>query len=50
MVDPVAHARNYPFPVPGKSYIFRNGEVIAYRDEEIDKTLDAAEKAFAAIK
>ncbi len=39
MVDPVAHAKTYPFPVPGESYIFRNGDVIAYRDEEIDKTL-----------
>ena len=39
MVDPVAHARNYPFPVPGKSYIFRNGDVTAYCDDEIDKTL-----------
>jgi len=39
MIDPVAHARNYPFPVPGKSYIFRNGDVTAYRDDEIDKTL-----------
>ena len=39
MVDPVAHARNYPFPVPGKSYIFRNGDVTAYHDDEIDKTL-----------
>jgi hypothetical protein len=25
MNDPVAHAKTYPFPVPGRSYVFRNG-------------------------
>ena len=25
MTDPVTHAKSYPFPVPGRSYVFRNG-------------------------
>lgn len=25
MEDPVAHAKSYPFPVSGRSYVFRNG-------------------------
>ena len=25
MIDPVLHAKSYPFPVPGRSYLFRNG-------------------------
>ena len=28
MDDPVRHAKSYPFPVPGRSYVFRNGEPV----------------------
>jgi hypothetical protein len=27
MNDPVTHAKSYPFPAPGRSYLFRNGRI-----------------------
>mgnify|MGYP000291895404 CR=1 FL=1 len=36
--DPVAHAKTYPFPVPGRSYIFRNGVPHPLDDHGFDRT------------
>lgn len=38
MTDPVTHAKSYPFPVPGKSYVFRNGEPHNLEDHGFDRT------------
>ena len=38
MNDPVAHAKSYPFPVPGRSYVFRNGESHDLDDHGFDRT------------
>lgn len=38
MNDPVAHAKTYPFPVPGRSYVFRNGEPHDLEDHGFDRT------------
>lgn len=38
MNDPVAHAKTYPFPVPGRSYVFRNGEPHDLDDHGFDRT------------
>ncbi|CAN0481375.1 unnamed protein product, partial [Discosporangium mesarthrocarpum] len=38
MNDPVAHAKTYPFPVPGRSYVFRNGEPYDLDDHGFDRT------------
>jgi hypothetical protein len=38
MNDPVAHAKSYPFPVPGRSYVFRNGEPHDLEDHGFDRT------------
>jgi hypothetical protein len=37
MSDPVAHAKSYPFPVPGRSYVFRNGEPHDLDDHGFDR-------------
>lgn len=37
MNDPVAHAKTYPFPVPGRSYVFRNGEPHDLDDHGFDR-------------
>jgi hypothetical protein len=37
MTDPVAHAKSYPFPVPGRSYVFRNGEPHDLDDHGFDR-------------
>ena len=37
MNDPVAHAKSYPFPVPGRSYIFRNGRAIDMPEKGFDR-------------
>ncbi|MDE0795108.1 MAG: hypothetical protein OSB76_05670 [Alphaproteobacteria bacterium] len=38
MNDPVAHAKTYPFPVPGRSYVFRNGTPHDLDDHGFDRT------------
>lgn len=38
MNDPVAHAKTYPFPVPGRSYVFRNGIPHDLDDHGFDRT------------
>lgn len=38
MNDPVAHAKSYPFPVPGRSYVFRNGRPVEMSPEGFDQT------------
>lgn len=38
MNDPVAHAKTYPFPVPGRSYLFRNGEPRDLDDHGFDRS------------
>jgi hypothetical protein len=38
MNDPVAHAKAYPFPVPGRSYVFRNGTPHDLDDHGFDRT------------
>tara|TARA_Y100001936_G_scaffold253479_1_gene318384 strand:- start:23329 stop:24054 length:726 start_codon:yes stop_codon:yes gene_type:complete len=38
MNDPVAHAKSYPFPVPGRSYTFCDGRVTDMPDEGFDST------------
>lgn len=38
MTDPVTHAKSYPFPVPGRSYVFRNGEPHDMDDHGFDRT------------
>lgn len=38
MTDPVAHAKSYPFPVPGRSYVFRNGQPHDLDDHGFDRT------------
>jgi len=38
MHDPVAHAKTYPFPVPGRSYVFRNGQPHDLEDHGFDRT------------
>lgn len=37
MTDPVTHAKSYPFPVPGRSYVFRNGEPHDLDDHGFDR-------------
>ncbi|MGB0630679.1 MAG: hypothetical protein ACPGRZ_08290 [Alphaproteobacteria bacterium] len=37
MSDPVAHAKTYPFPVPGRSYVFRNGKPVDMPAEGFDR-------------
>jgi hypothetical protein len=37
MTDPVAHAKSYPFPVPGTSYRFVNGAPEALDDHGFDR-------------
>lgn len=36
MNDPVAHAKSYPFPVPGRSYVFRNGQPVEMPPDGFD--------------
>jgi hypothetical protein len=36
-IDLVAHAKSYPFPVPGRSYVFRNGEPHDLDDHGFDR-------------
>lgn len=36
-IDPVAHAKSYPFPVPGRSYVFRNGQPHDLDDHGFDR-------------
>lgn len=38
MIDRLAHARAYPFPVPGRSYVFRNGRPHDLTDHGFDRT------------
>lgn len=38
MNDPVAHAKSYPFPVLGRSYVFRDGVPSDMLDPVFDKT------------
>ncbi len=38
MNDPVTHAKSYPFPVMGKSYVFRDGMPYDMPDAGFDKT------------
>lgn len=38
MNDQVAHAKTYPFPVPGRSYVFRNGTPHDLEDHGFDRT------------
>lgn len=38
MNDAVTHAKTYPFPVPGRSYVFRNGEPHDLDDHGFDRT------------
>ncbi len=38
MNDPVTHAESYPFPVMGKSYVFRDGMPYDMPDAGFDKT------------
>ena len=38
MNDQVAHAKTYPFPVPGRSYVFRNGTPHDLDDHGFDRT------------
>ena len=38
MNDPVTHAKSYPFPVMGKSYVFRDGLPYDMPDAGFDKT------------
>jgi hypothetical protein len=38
MNGPVALAKSYPFPVPGRSYVFRNGEPYDLEDHGFDRT------------
>tara|TARA_R110000868_G_scaffold4155_14_gene25349 strand:- start:4 stop:729 length:726 start_codon:yes stop_codon:yes gene_type:complete len=35
--DAVAHAKSYPFPVPGRSYVFRNGQPYDLDDHGFDR-------------
>ena len=37
MNDPVAHAKSYPFPVPGRSYVFRNGQPVEMSPDGFDR-------------
>ena len=37
MPDAVSHAKSYPFPVPGRSYLFRNGEVLDVVSDGFDR-------------
>lgn len=37
MRDPVEHAKSYPFPVPGRSYVFRNGAPHDLDDHGFDR-------------
>ena len=37
MPDAVSHAKAYPFPVPGRSYLFRNGEVLDVASQGFDR-------------
>lgn len=36
-IDPVSHAKTYPFPVPGRSYVFRNGQPHDLDDHGFDR-------------
>ena len=38
MTDRIAHAKSYPFPVPGKSYVFLNGQPHDLTDHGFDRT------------
>jgi hypothetical protein len=38
MNDPVAHAKSYPFPVPGRSYVYRNGQPEEMLDDRFDRS------------
>ena len=37
MNDPVAHAKTYPFPVPGRSYVFRRGQPVDPLPDDFDR-------------
>jgi hypothetical protein len=37
MNDPVAHAKSYPFPVPGRSYVFWNGQPVDMPEDGFDR-------------
>lgn len=38
MRDPASHAKSYPFPVPGRSYLFRDGAPYPLDDHGFDRT------------